>query len=742
MRSRLDLLRHALCLCVPQRRIHAKQNDIDRGDHATVAPRNMGRGLHKHEWLCLHPVEKWTTLVDLGRRAPFLLEMPAPSTTTAACSTTGRERGSGKDRGGGWRSKVKTLAAGLLFWRFSKVNAGAKACNSAVVRLSPVALEQHRCLVHELPYCVRLRLCLSFLMWIRSLRDIQDTLARLRLPYADTRRVQRSVIADVFPTRMAERFVDPYTTVSVKMDADLNATAEQVPAPHAWRPEGVEEEERELRQSVLGSGSGNGNGRHGGRPHGGRRSAQSPKHLLRSVQDLHARPSDDDKLASRAKRRSYRLLQQTPASHLAQATPLSPSVSPSPPTPSSSPSSSSSSKVSWAVKDALRSTTPSPLATDHEEDERYHHNYLRGEGCPLDENGRLTSTPIHIAVPNLADLGTVTRFCVMAHTAVLSSLFVEGRTVCFTTNHPLVLNYITFLFDELIEDGWMSASPCEGDARPYMADWSLSEGVLVVLPPREGKSFSTRELRDAAGLILQCAPCCVLVEAAQSDQPSHYSKALMDVVERQQAKVSTPQTKAFWKVSWIPVSPSTTIRGVNGRTNDAKSEFQSAVNEILRQFYMVTFIYTPSNSMLTPRQAQDWWWNGLPSSVHVVGVNSHAANLLYYFPQAPFLLKKIGNAFRYRAVQRVLLGKNVYGGREDCVRQWAHRWFCWGGLSRTGLHCHLAVEERARLLLGNHCGASDTEAVDALKLERTVDYLANPSKVTWFALMTAKLFRV
>ncbi|RNF21242.1 uncharacterized protein Tco025E_03558 [Trypanosoma conorhini] len=727
MRPRWAAPHRVSAVCSPGRWLHA---GVDTKKEETTGVRKVAgasdgttataAGLRPWVWLRLHPVEKWTTLVDLGRRAPALLER-----SSFAAQGDGDEE-----------EKTANIVTRLLRQRERGINVAALQG-----RLSPLAQRRHYLLVHKLPYCVRLRLCLSFLMWVRSLRDVQDTLARLRLPYATTRRVQRSVVADVFPTRMMERFVDPFTTVAVKMDANINAAAEQVPAPHAWHPEQderaeeEEEEKRKKRRTRRGATHGgrlSGRCSRGSRGEGaGSRRLGGNRKLLLAVQGMQGRASDDDRLFGRTARSSCRSLQQSPFASWARRKALSPV------------SSSSSS-----VNDACRSALPSPLAVDHEEDERYHHNFIRGEGCPIDENGRLASVPIHILVPLATNLLTLERCCAMAHAAVLSSLFVEGRTVCLTTNNSLLREYVMFLFEELIEDGWVSVSLCEEPRRPYIPGWVTKETVLVVLPPRDEKSLSHRELRHMASMILQYAPCSVLVEAAPCDQVSHYTRALRETVSKEQASVVTPETEAQWRVSWVPVSPSTTFGGIKENVKDATVEFQAAVNEILRQFYAVTFIYTPYNCSLSPRQVQDWWWHKLPSSIHIVAVNSHALDLLYYFPQAPFLRKKVGNAFRYRAVQRVLLGKNLYGGREDPVRQWVHRWLGWRGLARTGLYAPMAVKDKARVLLADQASPradgndADDEAVDALVWERTVDYLANPSRLHWIALMAAKLFRV
>ncbi|RNF11946.1 hypothetical protein TraAM80_00641 [Trypanosoma rangeli] len=320
---------------------------------------------------------------------------------------------------------------------------------------------------------------------------------------------------------MMERFVDSFTTVTVKMHSDINATAEQVPAPHAWHPEQderVREEEKEkrglrrIRIRATNSGRLSGVCNVGCYSEvAGFRSLGGGRKCLLTAQDMQARPSNDDRLAGRKARSSCRSLLQSPFASWVCRKRLS-----------------SVSSSAWSVNGACRSALSFPLAIDHEEDERYHHNFIRGEGCPLDENGRFAFVPIHIFVSPAANLLALERYCVMAHAAVLSSLFVEGRTVCCTTNHSLLKDYVTFLFEELVEDGWVSVSLCEESHRPYVPSWAINEGVLVVLPPREGKSFSQRDLRNMAGMIHQYAPGSVLVDAFPCGQISHYIKALKE----------------------------------------------------------------------------------------------------------------------------------------------------------------------------------------------------------------------
>ncbi|ORC90531.1 uncharacterized protein TM35_000083290 [Trypanosoma theileri] len=675
------------------------------------ASRTSRRSLRARDWLHLDPVEKWTMLIDLGRRTPLLLEEASVKREEMI-----------KEKGNGIRGLVMTFLSPLLRYRFSAASDVSKFVDGEKVRISTAGIEQHRRLVHAFPYPLRLQICLSMMMWVSSLREVQDAFARLRLPFANTHRLRSSVVADVFPTRISDWLVDPFTTVRVKMNESLNSTAEQVPAPHAWLPEGAKEEEetkkkikiqgRSINKGRLGINMDSNSLHNQHASHYLQSSRKNSKSLLRTVQGMYVRPSDDDDLAAKLTRRSsHRAAQRTLCKRQTSLKEISSLQNPS-----------------WAVNDALRSAIPSPLAMDHEEDEKYHHNFLRGEGCPLDENGKLASTPIYIRVPVTPDHDTLARYCIMAHAAILSSLFIEGRTVCFSTNHPFLLDYVKFLFEEFIEDGWITSSLSDDNSRPYLPPWSIKESVLVVLPPKRGnESFKKREIRYLANIIINCTPCSVLIETREAPQSDshHYSKALMEEVEGLLSKHITPETKDRWRVSWVPLSSSTTTTSKSrrvpfgGSADDVSCNFQSNVNEILRQFYSVTFLYAPSNCRFTPRQVREWWWNELPNSIHIVGVNNNTLDLLYYFPQAPFLHKKIGNSFRYRAVERVVFG--------NCMH--------------TDIH---TSDGRYFLSYLNwlYWYTSPTARREGLRGERTVDYLSAPSKITGLALITAKLFRL
>ncbi|CBH16281.1 hypothetical protein, conserved [Trypanosoma brucei gambiense DAL972] len=687
----------------------------------------ISRRVRAVDWLYMDPVEKWTILVDLGRRAPTLLE----------------DALSGAPPGGEQGVKAEMNLLGRLLCYCPCVSRNGKRAAAAVSEehLCGVSSQKHRGLIDGLPYCVRLQLCLSFLMWVRSLRDVQNTLAHLRMPFATTRRFKRGVVADVFPTCLSEMCVDPFTTVSLMMDESLNSTAEQVPAPHAWRPDGYYEDEEERRAwsfaSRLGKRRSSCIPSGGGTADSGVASGQSRRRrscvgltgrdmvMLREIQGMRPVPSDDDVLAGRSGLHVGRLRLQAPPTNLGQSYTNGLSAS------------------SYALSDAQRGALPSPLAVDNEEDEVYHHNIHRGEGCPLDESGQLECTPIHIPVSLAADRVVVTRHCAMAHAAILTSLFVEGRTVQFTTNHPLLLDYVSFLFAELVEAGWVSAAICEESLRPYVPLWAVAESVLVLVPPKDTEVCRTHDVRGMADMIVQCAPCSVLTEDVAQISGSRFYRDLREEVQRLQATLISRGNDASWRVSWVPVSKSTSLYATPQKVDCGDAgEFQTSVNEVLRHCHTVTFLYTPRNCRFTPREMEGWWWNGLPRSVLVVGVNSHPLDIVYFFPQAPFLHKKVGNAFRYRAVRRVLLRKNVHGGREGIVRNWLYRSLWCRGLARTGLQGQLAVKDKMRVLPGGDVTKGGEHAVDALKWERTVDYLANPGKMTWMALVAAKLLHI
>nr|CCC94187.1 conserved hypothetical protein [Trypanosoma congolense IL3000] len=699
--------------------------DLKRGcfSHAV---HNAWRFTCTRRWLYLDPVEKWTMLVDLGRRAPLLLE--AASLKSVPLSPSG----------------CVEIRRARAFIRFCGDPMRGRQAPVSVphVHFSESCSQKRDRLVNELPYCVRLQLCLSLLMWVQTLRNVQDTFAHLRMPFAVTRRWKRGVIADVFPTRLAEACVDPFTTVSLIMDETLNSTGEQVPAPHAWRPDGYYEE---MEEQVLGRGDRvsalNRRFRFQGRKKrnnhllvGGVSDSQrlpvtataQGLGILREVQGLRPLLSDDDSLLTSRGLHVSRLRLKTPSESV-KRTNTSPSAAPP-----------------RVLGDAQRGVHPSPLAFDHEEDEQYHHNFLRGEGCPLDENGHTQRVPIHIHVPDNADAVAFMQYCVFAHVSVLSSLFVEGRTVHFTTGNSLLLDYVGFLFDEFIQDGWVTVGLCSESVRPYIPSWSITENVLIVLSPREGGTYSTCEIREKADMILQCTPCTVIFEpAGEENTERDWSMILMQEVKGRQAGGFSHRESAAWRVSWVPVRASTSFCVSSGEGKREKTEnFQSSVNEMLRHVHAVTFVYTPYNCRFTSRDMDEWLWNGLPRSVHVVGVNGHPLDVLYFFPQAPFLHKKVGNAFRFRAVRRVIVRKNVHGGREGIARRCLYRCFCWSGLARAGLQSRMATKDQIRLLSIKGRVDDGDLAADALLCERAVDFLANPGKMTWLALVIARLFHI
>ncbi|KAG8342607.1 hypothetical protein ERJ75_001444500 [Trypanosoma vivax] len=728
MRSGAPLVRRTVCLLTVKRRVTTTSKENKR--EGRLSDSNGARQLRALDWLYLDPVEKWTTLVDLGRRAPTLLESTFAFPTVAAM---GRKMSTVVRRLVRWplRLRRKKLSVASV----EGGNDGVKATEH--VWLSQAAVQRHASLVSQLPYSVRLQLCLSFLMWVQSLRNTQDTLARLRMPFAKTRRVQRSVVADVFPTSFTEICVDSCTTVSLLMDANLNDTGEQIPAPYAWRPEGYYEDAAPLLGQPASTSSGRrlslsssiagptvrSRKRHRSSRYGS--GINCTKATLREVQDMHAMASDDDPVA-RPAQRSGQCRLQGQLEQLARTT------------------SSPTSGPVWSLSDAQRSQPPSPLAVAHEDDEKYHHNINRGEGCPLDETGRLHTVPIHIPIPLNADKEKIMLSCVAAHASILSSLYIEGRTVCFTTNHYLLRDYVAFLFDEMVADGWISVAVTDQDLHPYLPPWCIAETVLVILPPLDEKLITEQNIREMATRIVQNTPCSILMEAPleTGGVEGNFLMRLMRETERQKEEVGEQQCRSSWRLSWVPLDVTLNV-GAYQQKADASGvgAFKSKVNDILRGSYTVTFLYVPNNCIFAQWELQQWWWTGLPSSIHVVGANACALDVLYYFPQATFLSKKIGNSHRYRSVQRVIIKKTTAGENAPFMH-WFHRLWQHCGQKSTGLCSRLPVRDRRSMLSDLQCREGAESAQGALRWERTIDYLANPGKSTWFALLAARLFHV
>ncbi|KPI84477.1 hypothetical protein ABL78_6465 [Leptomonas seymouri] len=826
------------------------------GIQAPLSPQAIK--LRRAMWMRMHPVERWTTLVDLGRRGAYLIEKAhAPAMAEAAStqssplssSSSGATLGSSDDR----------------------------------VQFSEAATAAHHQLCAALPYPARLHLCLSLLMWVRCLRDVQDTLARVRLPFAMVRRLERYTIADVFPTRLSEYWVDVHTTVATKMSPLLNSTAEQVPAPHTWDAETSETMEDAATESTITLDAGR--VLHG-RP---RQLRLSGKALLRQVQGMQPRASADDEVAARLtevgseggrQRRRRRWLLKGDAS-AARAGPSALSAEAS--------AAADAFKKRRCISlefqaDACRCVPPVSLETQPVEDALYHGNARRGEGCPMSEDGASTPNPIFIHVPppgvdssgyRGAEAEVLQRHCVMAHAAILSSLYIEGRVVDFSTNNAIIAAYVQWLWEDLISDQYLSVSLIDAEAaeaksyRPYFPAWCW-RNVLVLLPAKESRSSSVQGCRAAsystslintwAVRIAQAAPCTVIVEGGESATAA-YVQQLKNEVERVQRRnaytdfsdsfASPQQASSKTSVEWVPIitkdtvtdtqpysseSPASTA-SVNANHNQSPAPFQprraatpkrsslsaaavgfhllsrlkgaqtddsngagfavaaterhgsrqqrflQAVLETLRdRFYTCEFLYSPTQSCLTPYRFERWVWEQLPGNVRVIGINTAPLDVLYYFPQGVFLTQKVGNAFRYRAVERTVVAK-------DSVPSWSSHplrhtatqlkrlsrrwWQRHGGCVAGGLHAELSLldqreihrcasEQRAetkatpplssgisprgacaKALQDNALAKGGREiASDALVRERTVEYLAEPSKWSLLGLATARFFRV
>jgi hypothetical protein len=848
-----------------RRLIHAGRPSLDSRAPLSAQAIKLRRAM----WMRMDPVERWTSLVDLGRRGAYLIEKAhAPAVGDAVnvtLSPSSLSEGSGKRLG----------------------SSDDKVC------FSDAATAAHRQLCTAFPYAARLHLCLSVLLWVRCLRDVQDTLARVRLPYAVVRRPQRYAVADVFPTRLSEYWVDVHTTVSTKMNVQLNSTAEQVPAPHTWDVETAETIEDAATESTIALNAGR--VLHGSSTH--RR--LSGRALLRQVQGVQPRESADDEVATRVtdggrrRRRHRRLLKGGEK----QAVSL--------PGPSALSTDNTANKTQERrggaslefLPDAARRVPPVSLETQPQEDAAYHGNTRRGEGCPMNDDGESTPNPIYINVPPCSpgnsrstrgnssaavETEVLLRHCVMAHTAILSSLYIEGRVVDFTTNNVVVVAYVQWLFEELISDHYLSVKLIDAAAataeqyRPYFPTWCW-RSVLVLLPPKvrgtrglhnpKTAGYSTALLKDWAARIAQAAPCSVIVEGGEGDAAASYVQKLKQEVQRLQQRrmcgavcndddaTASPQLCATRSVEWVPIitrdtsidAPAQERCSSDSMDSGAASEghsasaskttvpfqpqratpstrwslsaasaalyllnrqqsvkvaaaaaaafphlsrhhrFLQAVQETLQdRFYMCELLYSPSESCLTPYRFERWVWEQLPDNVRVVGINTAPIDVLYYFPQGVFLTQKVGNAFRYRAVERTVVAKDLvpswsshplrYAATQ--LKRCSRRWWRHRGDVTDGLHAELSLSDRqavrrhaaaaaaqkyasfersspqttaassladtGKMAAHGETSEGDNEEVasNALVRERVVEYLAAPSKWSLFGLAAARFFRV
>ncbi|KAG5493499.1 hypothetical protein JIQ42_01867 [Leishmania sp. Namibia] len=796
--------------------LYRYQHDQQQG-HGHAIPSLRAAKLRRAMWMRMHPVERWTLLVDLGRRGAYLIEAAAPLSSMAADDV--RDMSTPTSTHG--RRKASVLG-----------DADPK------VRFTREATEAHRQLCQALPYAARLHLCLSLLLWIHCLVDVQDTLARVRLPFAVVRRQQRYAVADVFPTRLGEHWVDVHTTVSTKMSAHLNSTAEQISAPHTWDAETSETIEDAATEATVTLDAGR-------VPHGRRQARLRGKTLLQRVQGVQPRASADDEIAARltdtgspSGRRCRRSRLLSGSLSLAPSAFSAESVSASSARPAS---------LEFSC-DASRRLPPVSLESEPLEDAVYHGNNNRGEGCPLNQVGEASPAPIFIYVPLgvhgtavspgnalLTEAEVLVRYCVMAHAAVLSSLFIEGRVVCFCSNHPLVVAYARWLLEELVLEQFVSVSLLAEDEvsayRPYYPPWCW-RSVLVLMPPKHCSGYSAGVLRDWAARIVRAAPCTVLVEGHVA---AGYVRQLMDEVQRQPCGLDAENMRA---VKWVAVgaavsaetakensAPDTAEAAVCVSTRSAEegrvrpyrpqrcptatsssasasgatlasalwvgewfysgstdttaraasrpNAFLETVRETLEdRFYTCELLYSPTQSCLTPYRFERWVLEQLPSNVRVVGINTSPLDVLYFFPQGVFLSQKVGNAFRYRAIERTVVAKDMvptwsshplrYAATQ--LKRLGRRWRRRGGDVASVLHAEFSPSDLAELrravrAAGPSRPTCDAEPHDAVKYtateaaaeenasralvrERLIEYLAEPSRKTLLGLAVARLFRV
>ncbi|KAG5494259.1 hypothetical protein GH5_02252 [Leishmania sp. Ghana 2012 LV757] len=798
--------------------LYRYQHEQQQG-HGHAIPSSRAAKLRRAMWMRMHPVERWTLLVDLSRRGAYLIEAAAPLSSMAANDVTDMSTPASTHG----RRKATVLG-----------DADPK------VRFTREATEAHRQLCQALPYAARLHLSLSLLLWIHCLVDVQDTLARVRLPFAVVRRQQRYAVADVFPTRLGQHWVDLHTTVSTKMSARLNSTAEQISAPHTWDAETSETIEDAAAEATVTLDAGR-------VPHGRHQARLRGKTLLQRVQGVQPRASADDEMAARltdtgspSGRRRLRSLLLSRSLSLAPRALSAESVSGSSARPAS---------LEFAC-DASRRLPPVSLESEPLEDAVYHGNNNRGEGCPLNQVGEASPTPIFIYVPLgvhgtavspgnalLTEAEVLVRYCVMAHAAVLSSLFIEGRVVCFCSNHPLVVAYARWLLEELVLEQFVSVSLLAEDEvsayRPYYPPWCW-RSVLVLMPPKQCSGYSVVVLRDWAARIVRAAPCTVLVEGSVA---AGYVRQLMDEVQRQQCVLDAENMRA---VKWVAVgaavsaemateksAPDTAEAVVCVSTRSAKEErevwpyrpqrcptatssssasafgailasaqwvgewfnsgstdttaraasrptsFLETVRETLEdRFYTCEFLYSPTQSCLTPYRLERWVLEQLPSNVRVVGINTSPLDVLYFFPQGVFLSQKVGNAFRYRAVERTIVSKDMvptwsshplrYAATQ--LKRLGQRWRRRGGDAASVLHAEFSPSDVAELRRAVRAAgpslptcdaepsvaakstatgaAAEETASRALVRERLIEYLAEPSKKTLLGLAVARFFRL
>eukprot|EP00796_Vickermania_ingenoplastis_P004483 gene4483-3276_t len=526
---------------------------------------------------------------------------------------------------------------------------------------------------------------------LSSLGDIQDTMARLQMPYAPSERHRHALITLPFPCTLRERWTDPFSSVALKLHSSSNPTGEQVPPPHTWDPE-----------STVEADDGDGEAQyieiptiHGTRGHGG-----TVAQRLQRVQQLTPKMSDNDvDLSSqllRRRRKGYR----TGVDHLS---------------------------------DSARGL---PLVSfETEQDEVYHGNAMRGECCPLNDLGTATPVPIHIPVGPSAE--ELTTGCVKAHAAVLSALFIEGRAARLTSNTVTIVEYVRWTFHELITAGVVSCSLTDESFPHYFPSWCTRE-VAVLLPPQKAV-FTLKEVKRLSSTILQSvlcstAPLTIAVEAATNEGVPLYAQEVKKMLNNMLTAVyadANPESR----VQWLHMP----ARGGKGR----KEVLVEGIRLYSQHLYAVQLLYLENNSLLDDRAIQSMVLHDLSSNTRVVGINCSVWHVLLYFPQVPFLAKKIGNAFRYRAVERSVIHRRFQ------VSVWSNpiaslfSVLPWTSTRGAFPVFHALPIMPCRELGGAADGQHSMPTVDLKKnyllCERLVDYLASPSRITLLALYSARI---
>jgi len=207
---------------------------------------------------------------------------------------------------------------------------------------------------------------------------------------------------------------------------------------------------------------------------------------------------------------------------------------------------------------------------------------------------------------------------------------------------------------------------------------------------------------------------------------------------------STPFTLLSWLTSFATQTAKTEAENAAAapslrRPNQQQGDFFTAVQEALEdRFYTVELLYVPHQSLLSPYQLERWLWECLPDNVRIAGINTSPLDVLYFFPQGVFLTQKVGNSYRYRAVQRTIVAKHhVPSFSAHPIRYAAST------LRRTrsylcsftshirsatdGLHAEWSLSDRMVATSPSSQQRRET-ASTALLRERTIDYLANPSR--------------